>query len=141
MTAPNPQKRVAELRKLIARYDYEYHVLDSPSVSDAVFDSLRQELKDIEDAYPELITADSPTQRIAGTPLDKFKKIEHSSRMLSLNDVFNQKEVEAWVKRMEKLLPGRDHEFSAELKLDGLACALIYQDGVLAQAMAWWVRT
>ncbi len=129
------EKRTEELRTLLRQYDYEYHVLDAPSVADAVFDSLRAELKDLEAAYPELITDDSPTQRIGGALLDGFKKVEHSSRMLSLNDVFNRTDVEAWVKRMDKLLPGRQHEFSAEIKMDGLACALIYEDGKLTRAV------
>ncbi len=135
MAASDPAKRAEELRALLRQYDYEYHVLDAPSVPDAVFDSLRAELKEIEAAHPELITSDSPTQRVAGQPLSGFKKVAHSSRMLSLNDVFSRDDVEAWVKRMDKLLPGRTHEFCAQIKMDGLACALVYQDGVLVQAV------
>lgn len=128
-------RRAEELRTLMAKYSYEYYVLDAPSVSDAVYDGLMRELKDIEGQYPELIVSDSPTQRVGGKPLDKFNKIEHSSRMLSLNDVFSQEDVEAWVKRTEKLAPGNKHEYSAEIKMDGLACALVYQDGILLQAI------
>lgn len=130
-----PNKRVAELRQLLNRYSYEYHVLDAPSVSDAVYDSLFGELKQLESDHPELITSDSPTQRVGHELKGGFAKVRHSSRMLSLNDVFDVAEVEAWVKRMDKLLPGRSHEFFADIKMDGLACALVYEDGVLTQAI------
>lgn len=135
MMQPQLSQRAKELRELLAKYSYDYHVLDKPSVDDAVYDSLFGELKKIEAEHPELIVADSPTQRVGNELLGGFKKVEHSSRMLSLNDVFDRKEVEAWVTRMDKLLPGRTHEFFADIKMDGLACALIYEDGVLAQAV------
>lgn len=135
MTQHQPEQRALELRDLLARYSYEYHVLDKPSVSDAVYDSLFAELKKIEAEYPELITSDSPTQRVGNELLGGFKKVQHSTRMLSLNDVFDRGEVEAWVERMNKLLPSQKHEFFADIKMDGLACALIYQDGVLVQAV------
>lgn len=127
--------RAEELRTLLADYSYQYHVLDTPSVSDAIYDSLMAELKDIEAAHPELITSDSPTQRVGGELLGGFKKVTHASRMLSLNDVFDASDVEAWVVRMEKLLPGTRHEYFADIKMDGLACSLIYEDGVLVQAV------
>ena len=129
------KKRTAELRKLLNQYSYEYHVLDAPSVSDAVYDGLMQELKALETAYPGLITPDSPTQRVGNVPLGKFAKVTHSRPMISLDDVFDRGEVEAWVQRMDKLLPGRTHEFFCDIKKDGLACALVYQDGVLVQAV------
>ena len=131
----NEKKRAAELRKLVSQYSYEYNVLDEPSVSDAIYDNLLAELKQIEAEHPELITPDSPTQRIASVPLDKFSKIPHSRPMISLDDVFDRSEVEAWVQRTDKLLPGRNHEFFCDIKKDGLACALVYQDGVLAQSV------
>lgn len=127
--------RAEELRGLMQKYSYEYYVLDSPSVTDAIYDGLMRELKSIEEQYPDLITPDSPTQRVGGEPLEKFDKVEHSSRMLSLNDVFSREDVEAWVKRMDKLLPGAEHEFFCDLKMDGLACALVYQGGQLTQAI------
>lgn len=130
-----PEKRAKELRSLIDTYSYEYHVLDNPSVDDAVYDSLFAELKDIESKHPELITPDSPTQRVGSELSGGFKKATHSSRMLSLNDVFDRSEVEAWVQRIDKLLPGRKHDFFADVKMDGLACALIYQDGLFVQAI------
>jgi DNA ligase (NAD+) len=129
------KKRADELRALMAKYSYEYYVLDTPSVSDAVYDGLMRELKDIEATYPDLITPDSPTQRVGGEALSKFSKVEHSARMLSLNDVFSREEVEAWVKRTEKLVPGRQQEFFADIKMDGLGCALIYQEGIFVQAI------
>lgn len=132
---PQPSERAAELRAVLSQYSYAYHVLDSPEVDDAVYDSLFGELKAIEAAHPELIIADSPTQRVGGQLLDGFQKVRHNTRMLSLNDVFDRGEVEAWVGRMDKLLPGRTHEFFADIKMDGLACALTYHDGVLVQAV------
>ncbi len=133
---PNlPSQRAKELRDILSKYSYEYHVLDLPSVGDAVYDSLFSELKSIEAAHPELITSDSPTQRVGNELLGGFKKVTHSSRMLSLNDVFDRSDVEAWVMRIEKLLPGTKHEFFTDIKMDGLACALMYQDGVLQQAV------
>lgn len=127
--------RATELRKLLNQYSYEYHVLDAPSVSDAVYDGLMRELKQLEAADPKLITPDSPTQRVGNVPLDKFTKVTHSRPMISLNDVFDRVEVEAWVVRMDKLLPGAKHEFFCDIKMDGLACALIYEDGMLTQAV------
>lgn len=129
------ETRYKNLLEQLSQYSYEYHVLDRPSVSDAVYDGLVQELKRIESEYPELIVPESPTQRVGDALLAGFKKVEHSSRMLSLNDVFNREDVEAWVERMNKLLPGRKHEFFCDIKMDGLACALVYQDGRLARAI------
>ena len=134
-TQPQPSQRAIELRELIGKYSYEYHVLDTPTVSDAVYDSLFGELKQLEAAHPELVTADSPTQRVGNELKGGFAKVAHSTRMLSLNDVFDRSEVEAWVQRMDKLLPGRKHEFFADVKMDGLACALIYQDGLFVRAI------
>jgi DNA ligase (NAD+) len=135
MTQIQPSARAKELRELLSSYSYKYHVLDEPAVSDAVYDSLFNELKQIESHHPDLITSDSPTQRVGSELLGGFQKVTHSSRMLSLNDVFDKSEVEAWVTRMDKLLPGRTHEFFADIKMDGLACALVYQDGMLVQAI------
>lgn len=135
MTQLPPSDRIAELRTLLNRYSYEYHVNDAPSVSDAVYDGLFSELKQLEATHPELITPDSPTQRVGNELKGGFKKVEHSTRMLSLNDVFDRKDVEAWVKRMDKLLPGARHEFFVDIKMDGLACALVYEDGLLVQAI------
>ncbi len=135
MTSISARKRLTELKSLLSRYHYEYHVLDAPSVSDAVYDGLFQELKSLESQYPDLVSPDSPTQRVGNVPLDKFEKVRHSSRLLSLNDVFNRADVEAWVTRMEKLAPDHKPEFFADLKMDGLSCALVYEDGVFTRAI------
>lgn len=135
MTQNQSKARIKELRSLLQAYSHSYHVLDAPVVTDAVYDSLFSELKKLESEFPDLVTTDSPTQRVGGELLGGFKKVQHSTRMLSLNDVFDRKEVEAWVVRMDKLLPTEKHDFFADIKMDGLACALIYQDGVLVQAV------
>jgi DNA ligase (NAD+) len=119
-------ERAAKLRELINDYRYNYHVLNKSIMSEAAADSLKHELSQIEAEHPEIITSDSPTQRVAGEPLPQFKKIEHTSRMLSLNDVFDENEFEAWVKRIVKQAGRDDIEFFADLKMDGLACALVY---------------
>lgn len=140
MTRHQPSKqeakeRIEKLKGLINNYRYHYHVLDESIMSEAAADSLKHELTELEDLYPELITPDSPSQRVAGVALDKFKKVNHRIPMISLNDVFSREEVEAWVVRMDKLLPGTKHEFFADIKMDGLACALIYEDGLLTTAV------
>ncbi len=127
--------RLDELKNLLNQYSYEYYTLDRPSVSDAVYDSLMDELKQLEAAHPEWVTLDSPTQRVGNKLRDGFRKVRHTKRMVSLSDVFDRNEVEAWIKRTDKLVPGRKHEFFTDIKMDGLACALIYQDGVLTQAV------
>jgi DNA ligase (NAD+) len=127
--------RYNELVDLLNKYAYEYHVQDAPSVSDAVYDAMFQELKQYEADNPDDIRPDSPSQRVGGILKGGFKKVTHSRRMLSLNDVFDKSEVEAWVKRMDKLLPGSQHEFFADIKMDGLACALIYEDGMFVQGI------
>ncbi len=127
--------RYQELLSVLSQYHYEYHVLDAPTVSDAVYDGLYSELKKIEAEHPDWVSPNSPSQRVGNQLLDEFKKVQHSSRMLSLNDVFSVEEVEDWVKRMDKLLPGTKHEFFADIKMDGLGCALIYDDGQFVQAI------
>lgn len=135
MIPKQAKNRTKQLRELLATYSYEYHVLDNPSVSDAIYDSLFSELKKLEAQYPELITPDSPTQRVGNKLLSGFQKVKHASRMLSLDDVFDRADVEAWVRRMDNLLPNGKHEFFTDIKMDGLACALIFQDGLLVQAV------
>ena len=129
------RSRLEEIKKLLNQYSYEYYALDQPSVSDAVYDSLMIELKSIEAAHPEWITPDSPTQRVGNKLLEGFQKVRHERRMVSLNDVFDKNEIEAWIERTDKLMPGYKHEFFTDIKMDGLACALIYIDGVLTQAV------
>ncbi|HUS26280.1 MAG TPA: NAD-dependent DNA ligase LigA [Nevskiaceae bacterium] len=129
------EQRIIKLRNLIADYRYQYHVLDTSTMSEAAADSLKHELAQLEEKYPDLVTADSPTQRVAGAPLPGFTQVRHSSRMLSLNDVFSRDELQAWVERIAKLAPGHKPEFFVDLKMDGLACALVYEDGVFKQAV------
>src|SRR3954470_17927582 len=135
MMQPQHKQRIEQLRKLINDYRYHYHVLDESTMSEAAADSLKHELSQLENEFPELITVDSPTQRVAGAPLPGFKQIRHSSRMLSLNDVFDEAELKAWIARVEKLAPKSQLEFFMDIKMDGLACALVYQDGALAEAV------
>lgn len=138
MTKPDKEKaeaRIQKLRKLINDWRYHYHVLDESIMSEAAADSLKHELSELEAQYPDLITPDSPTQRVAGEALPGFTQVRHSRRMLSLNDVFGRDEVEAWLKRIDKLAPGRKHEFFVDMKMDGLACALHYEDGVFVRAV------
>ena len=130
------EKRILKLRDLINDYRYHYHVLDESIMSEAAADSLKHELAQLEAEYPELITPDSPTQRVAGKPLDKFTKVTHEKRMISLADVFSEEEIKDWVARNEKLIPGgKITEFFTDIKMDGLACALKYRDGVFYQAV------
>ena len=129
------RSRLNEIKKLLSKYSYEYYALDQPSVSDAVYDSLMSELKQIEAAHPAWITPDSPTQRVGNKLSNGFAKVRHPLRMVSLNDVFDKDDVVAWVNRIDKLLPAENHEFFADIKMDGLACALIYIDGIFTQAV------
>jgi DNA ligase (NAD+) len=132
----NHNKRHEELKKLLNTYSHEYHVQDAASVSDAVYDSLMNELKDFESSNPELISSDSPTQRVGAEPLSGFEKFEHKSRMMSLLDCFSHEEAEAWLARIAKLEGKvRSTDFFVDSKKDGLACALHYQDGVLVRAV------
>ena len=136
MTRNEAEDRILKLRELINDYRYHYHVLDESIMSEAAADSLKHELSQLEAEYPELITPDSPTQRVAGKPLDKFTKVAHEKRMISLADVFSEEEIKDWIARNEKLIPGREiSEFFTDIKMDGLACALKYRDGVFYQAV------
>ena len=136
MDKKEAENRILKLRELINDYRYHYHVLDESIMSEAAADSLKHELAQLEAEYPELITPDSPTQRVAGRPLDKFSKVTHAKRMISLADVFSEEEVKDWIARNEKLIPGgKIEEFFTDIKMDGLACALKYRDGVFYQAV------
>lgn len=142
MNKTEAKQRVLKLRELINDYRYHYHVLDESTMSEAVADSLKHELAELEKAFPDLITPDSPTQRVAGKPLDKFTKVTHAQRMISLADVFSEAEIRDWVRADEKLMleqgittDGRIKEYFTDIKMDGLACALHYQDGLLERAV------
>jgi DNA ligase (NAD+) len=126
------KRRVEELREQINYHNYRYHVLDDPEISDAEYDELMRELKALEDEFPELITPDSPTQRVGASPADLFKPVKHRARMLSLDNVFSQEELEAWGKRVERTI-GAGARYVCELKIDGVAVALTYENGVYVQ--------
>ncbi|WP_322820806.1 NAD-dependent DNA ligase LigA [Chloroflexus sp.] len=126
--------RINELRSLIRRYDYHYYVLDDPIVSDAEYDALMAELRTLEAAHPELITPDSPTQRVSGTPASQFAKVQHPQPMLSLGNAFTKADLLAWRDRVLRLLgPDAMVTYVVEPKIDGLAVALTYRDGRLVQ--------
>jgi DNA ligase (NAD+) len=122
------KRRVEELRDLINHHDYRYYVLDDPEVSDAEYDELMRELRSLEEQFPEFITPDSPTQRVGGKPSELFAPVRHRVPMLSLDNAFSWEELNAWGKRVERTV-GRQAEFVCELKIDGLAVALTYEDG------------
>ena len=138
MDRAEAEKRIKKLRSEIARLRNAYHIENAPNVTDDVYDSLARELKALLQAYPEFDDANAPENRIAGKPLDKFIKVRHKTRMLSLNDVFSEEELFNWEKRIKKLLPHNlvslgtpttKLEYFCEIKFDGLAVSLIYEDG------------
>lgn len=133
MTKDEAQKRITKLRNTIDAYRYDYHVLDKATISDAAHDALKHELYQLEQQFPDLITPDSPTQRVGGEPLPKFKKVTHMRPMLSMEDVFTDDEVRAWMARIEKLA-GQRLDYVSMPKIDGLAVSLIYDSGVLQTA-------
>lgn len=134
MDKQQAKERIEKLKKLINHHRYLYHVLDQQEISDAASDSLKKELFDLEQQYPDLVTRDSPTQRVGGAPLKEFKKVRHSQRMDSLNDTFSKEDMADWLTRVSKLLTEEEKkniDFYCELKIDGLAIELEYQDGIL----------
>jgi DNA ligase (NAD+) len=135
VTQAEAAERIAKLREQINDYRYHYHVLDESTMSEAAADSLKHELSQLEQQFPDLITPDSPTQRVAGAPSNRFVAVPHQTPMLSLNDVFNRGEVEAWLARVAKQATSFNGELYAEIKMDGLAASLIYEDGVLLQGL------
>ncbi|MBT2255999.1 NAD-dependent DNA ligase LigA [Priestia megaterium] len=124
------KSRVQELRDLLNQYGYEYYVLDQPSVPDAEYDKLMNELIEIEESFPELKTADSPTQRIGGQVLDAFEKVQHQTSMLSLGNAFNEEDLRDFDRRVRQAV-GDEFSYVCELKIDGLAVSLRYEDGYL----------
>jgi DNA ligase (NAD+) len=126
--------RVTQLRNVINDLRYRYHVLDDPSVTDAHYDSLMRELVAIEEQYPSLKTEDSPSQRVGGEPLKKFEQVKHQIPMLSLNDAFDEVELKAWDERMKRMVPEASYNYYSEIKMDGLAISLVYDNGQLKTA-------
>ncbi|VUZ84716.1 NAD-dependent DNA ligase LigA [Candidatus Methylomirabilis lanthanidiphila] len=118
-----------ELRRLIRRHEYLYYVLDRPEISDAEFDTLFERLKQLEQAYPELITADSPTQRVGGRPVEGFVSVQHKAAMLSLDNAYNADELREFEARIKRALPDERFTYVVEPKVDGLGVALLYEHG------------
>jgi len=134
MDKQQAQQRISKLKETINHHRYLYHVLDRQEISDSALDSLKKELFDLEQQFPDLITSDSPTQRIGGEALKEFKKVKHSQRMISFNDAFSKEDMEDWYSRFIKLVPDNQKnkiDFYCELKIDGLAIELIYEKGFL----------
>lgn len=122
------EKRVSELQDLLSQYNYEYHVLDKPSVPDVEYDKLLHELKELEEKHPDLMTLDSPTQRVGGSVLEQFTKVNHRSLMLSLGNAFNEDDLRDFDRRVRKI--DDNLSYICELKIDGLAISLRYKDGL-----------
>ncbi|MEQ8659472.1 MAG: NAD-dependent DNA ligase LigA, partial [Gammaproteobacteria bacterium] len=135
MPAPEAAtRRAAELRHAIEQHNYRYYVLDDPSIDDAEFDALMRELETLEATHPELVTPESPTQRVGATPAAQFTPVTHTVPMLSLGNVFDGDEFGEFYARIAGELEREDIEFAAEPKLDGLAISLRYEDGELVRA-------
>jgi len=128
-------KKIESLRDKIRHHEYLYYVLDQPEISDQEFDQLMQQLKDLESQHADLLTPDSPTQRVGGKPREGFVKVRHSSPMLSLDNTYNEEELRAWERRVHELSGRKDVDYVCELKLDGMSLALTYEDGKLARGV------
>jgi len=133
MAAASPQKRVADLRLQLEKANYEYYILDQPTLDDAAYDALLRELQDLETKHPELVTPESPTQRVGIAPSTRFAPVEHANPMLSLSNAFDEAEVRAFDQRIRKALGRDDVDYVCELKIDGLAINLTYADGRFTQ--------
>jgi DNA ligase (NAD+) len=133
MPATSNEKRVAELREKIEKANYEYHVLDQPTIADEAYDALMRELQSLEAAHPELVSPESPTQRVGAPASTRFAPVQHAAPMLSLSNAFNEEELRAFDQRVRKLLGRDDVRYVCELKIDGLAINLTYQDGRFVQ--------
>src|SRR5438034_1328123 len=135
-SAPNGARRIAEiadLRERIEKANYEYHVLDQPTIADEAYDALIRELRELEEKHPELVTPESPTQRVGAAPSTRFAPVEHARPMLILSNVFDEAEFRAFDQRVRKALGRDDIGYVCELKIDGLAINLTYQDGAFVQ--------
>src|SRR5271163_2406104 len=129
------EKKIEALREKIRHHEYLYYVVDDPEISDLEFDKLMRQLKDLEAEHPDLITADSPTQRVGGKPREGFVKVPHSSPMLSLDNTYNEEELRDWERRVHELSGRSEVDYVCELKLDGMSLALIYEDGKLVRGI------
>src|SRR5215467_13023978 len=131
----NIDQRIEKLRDEIRHHEHLYYVLDAPELPDADFDRLMQELKKLEAAHPELITPDSPTQRVGGKPREGFVKVEHSRPMLSLDNAFGEDELRNWDRRVRELAGSDKIEYVCEFKMDGMSLALVYEKGHLLRGV------
>src|SRR3989344_5802452 len=132
MDKSEAKERIEKLKKTINHHRYLYHVLDRQEISDEALDSLKKELFDLEQNFPDFISPDSPTQRVGGKPLKEFPKVRHPKPMLSFNDAFDREDMKDWEARFEKIFPGaKKHGYYCELKIDGLAIELTYKKGAL----------
>ena len=127
------ENRIAELREQLNEANYRYHVLDQPTIDDGSYDAGMRELRELEEAHPELVTSDSPTQRVGATPSGDFAEVTHRQPMLSLANARNDDELRAWIERDQRLLDGEPVEWVVEPKIDGLAISLTYQQGVFVR--------
>src|ERR1017187_7862630 len=134
-TGKDLEKKIEALREKIRHHEYLYYVLDHPEISDAEFDKLMQQLKDLEAEHPGLITPDSPTQRVGGKPREGFVKVAHSSQMLSLDNTYSEEELRDWERRVHELSGRSEVDYVCELKLDGMSLALVYEDGKLVRGI------
>jgi DNA ligase (NAD+) len=128
-------KRIDALRDELRHHEYQYHVLDSPEISDAAYDALMRELRTLEGQHPELITSDSPSQRVGGKPKEGFAKVVHSRPMLSLDNVNSEEELGDWERRVRSIVGTADVSFVCELKMDGVSLALQYEAGPAGAAL------
>ena len=135
MRAKTVEREIDELRDELRRHEHSYYVLDQPEISDAEYDVLMRRLQQLESQHPQLVTPDSPTQRVGGKPREGFVKVPHSSPMLSLDNALNEEELREFDRRVRELLDGQTFEYVAELKLDGLSMAAQYRDGQMRQAI------
>src|ERR1700757_1207070 len=133
--AKDTEKKIESLREKIRHHEYLYYVLDQPEISDAEFDGLMQQLKDLENEHPGLLAPDSPTQRGGGKPREGFVKVPHSSPMLSLDNTYNEEELRSWERRVHELSGRKEVDYVCELKLDGMSLALVYEDGRLVRGV------
>jgi DNA ligase (NAD+) len=135
MPSPAIEKKIESLRDKIRHHEYRYYVLDDPEITDAEFDKLMNELKRLEAEHPQLVTSDSPTQRVGGKPREGFVKAKHSSPMLSLDNAYSEEELRDWERRVHEISGRHDIEYMCELKLDGMSLALVYQDARLERGI------
>src|SRR5919197_4965592 len=133
--AQDVQRKIDALREKIRHHEHLYYVLDQPEVTDAEFDQLMLQLKQLESENPTLITPDSPTQRVGGKPREGFLKVRHSSAMLSLDNTYNEEDLRNWERRVHELSGRKDIEYVCELKLDGMSLALRYEAGKLVRGI------